>query len=44
VTSESAHAGQVSLRHGNFASRDEAEAASREVTRLGVANEVIQVR
>jgi cell division protein FtsN len=44
VASESAHAGQVSLRHGNFASRDEAEAASREVTRLGVANEVIQVR
>jgi cell division protein FtsN len=44
VATESAHAGQVSLRHGNFASRDEAEAASREVTRLGVANEVIQVR
>jgi cell division protein FtsN len=44
VASENAHAGQVSLRHGNFASRHEAEAASREVTRLGVANEVIQVR
>lgn len=44
VSSEASHAGQVSLRHGNFASRPEAEAASREVARLGVPNEVIQVR
>jgi cell division protein FtsN len=44
VTTEPTRAGQVSLRHGNFASRAEAEAASREVGRLGVPNEVIQVR
>jgi cell division septation protein DedD len=44
VTAEPARAGQVNLRHGNFASRAEAEAASQEVTRLGVPNEVIQVR
>jgi len=44
VATEPTHAGQVSLRHGNFASRPEAEAASREVARLGVPNEVIQVR
>ena len=44
VATESTRAGQVSLRHGNFASRAEAEAASREVARLGVPNEVIQVR
>jgi len=36
-------AGQVSLRHGNFASRGEAESASREIARLGVPNEVIQI-
>jgi cell division septation protein DedD len=44
VATVTAHAGQVNLRHGNFASRAEAEAASREVARLGVPNEVIQVR
>lgn len=44
VATEPTLAGQVSLRHGNFASRAEAEAASREVARLGVPNEVIQVR
>jgi cell division septation protein DedD len=44
VATESTRAGQVSLRHGNFASRAEAEAVSREVSRLGVPNEVIQVR
>ena len=44
VVAEATHAGQVSLRHGNFASRDEAEAASREIARLGVPNEVIQIR
>jgi hypothetical protein len=44
VATEPTRAGQVSLRHGNFASRPEAEAASREVARLGVPNEVIQVR
>jgi len=44
VATEPTRAGQVSLRHGNFASRAEADAASREVARLGVPNEVIQVR
>jgi cell division protein FtsN len=44
VVTEATHAGQVSLRHGNFASRGEAEAASREIARLGVPNEVIQIR
>jgi cell division protein FtsN len=44
VATESTRAGQVSLRHGNFASRAEAEAVSHEVSRLGVPNEVIQVR
>ena len=44
VATEPTRAGQVSLRHGNFASRAEAEAVSREVARLGVPNEVIQVR
>ncbi|HKC06359.1 MAG TPA: SPOR domain-containing protein [Methylomirabilota bacterium] len=44
VATEPTRAGHVSLRHGNFASRAEAEEASREVARLGVPNEVIQVR
>jgi hypothetical protein len=44
VATESGRSGQVSLRHGNFASRSEADAASREIARLGVPNEVIQVR
>ena len=44
VVAEATHAGQVSLRHGNFASRGEADAASREIARLGVPNEVIQIR
>lgn len=44
VAAEPARAGHVNLRHGNFASRAEAEAASDEVARLGVPNEVIQVR
>ena len=44
VVTEPTRAGQVSLRHGNFASRGEAEAASREIARLGVPNEVIQIR
>ncbi len=44
VATEPTRAGQVSLRHGNFASRAEADEASREVTHLGVPNEVIQIR
>ena len=44
VAGEASRAGHISLRHGNFATRQEAEAASREIARLGVPNEVIQVR
>ncbi|HET8577973.1 MAG TPA: SPOR domain-containing protein [Methylomirabilota bacterium] len=44
VAAEASHAGQITLRHGNFATRQEAEAASREIARLGVANEVVQLR
>jgi alpha-D-ribose 1-methylphosphonate 5-triphosphate synthase subunit PhnG len=44
VSTEPTRAGQVSLRHGNFASRADADEASREVARLGVPNEVIQIR
>jgi hypothetical protein len=44
VTAEANRAGQITLRHGNFATRQEAEATSREIARLGVPNEVIQVR
>ncbi len=44
VAAESSRAGQITLRHGNFASREEAEAASREIARLGVANEVIRLK
>jgi cell division septation protein DedD len=44
VLTEPTRAGQISLRHGNFASRPEAEAASREISGLGVPNEVIQIR
>jgi len=44
VLTEPTRAGQISLRHGNFASRPEAEAASREIAGLGVPNEVIQIR
>lgn len=44
VAAERSRAGQIALRHGNFASREEAEAAGREIARLGVANEVIRLR
>jgi hypothetical protein len=44
VIGEASRAGYIALRHGNFATRREAEAASGEIARLGVPNEVIQVR
>jgi len=44
IAAEAAKAGQITLRHGNFASRDEAESISRQVSHLGVPNEVVQVR
>lgn len=36
-------AGELTLRHGNFASRQEAESVGREFSRLGVPSEVVQV-
>jgi len=42
IFAEAAKAAQITLRHGNFASRDEAESVRRELSRLGV--EVVQVR
>jgi cell division protein FtsN len=44
IAAEAAKADQITLRHGNFASREEAEAISREISHLGVPNEVVQVR
>lgn len=44
VSAEASRAGQITLRHGNFATREEAEAASLEIARLGVSNEVIRLR
>jgi cell division septation protein DedD len=44
VTAEADEQGQVTLRHGNFASRDEAEAIGRAISRLGVPNEVVEIR
>ena len=40
---ESAQPGQVTVRHGNFASREEAAAIGREISRLGVPNEVVEI-
>jgi len=37
-------AGQITLRHGNFGSYREAELVGREVARLGLPNEVVQIR
>jgi len=34
----------ITLRHGNFASLDEAESVRLEISRLGVPTEVVQVR
>ncbi len=44
VLMETTRAGQITLRHGNFASRGEAEAVSRDIARLGVPNEVVRVQ
>ena len=41
---KAAKAAQMTLRHGNFGSRDEAESARREPSRMGVLTEVVQVR
>ena len=44
ILAEAAQAAQITLRHGNFASRAEAESVRREISRLGVLTEVVQVR
>jgi cell division protein FtsN len=44
ILAAAAKAAQITLRHGNFASRDEAESVRRELSRLGVLTEVVQVR
>jgi cell division protein FtsN len=44
VAAEAPRAGQVTLRHGSFSSREEAEAVARELLRLGVGTEVVQIR
>ena len=43
VVAERARVGQITLRHGYFASREEAETVAREIARLGVAPEVVQI-
>jgi len=44
ILAEAAKAAQITLRHGNFASLDEAESVRLEISRLGVPTEVVQVR
>jgi cell division septation protein DedD len=44
IAAEAARTGQITLRHGNFISRQDAEAASRKISGLGVANEAGRVR
>jgi len=44
VSAESPRGGWITLRHGNFTSKEEAEAVGREISRLGVVAEVVQIR
>jgi hypothetical protein len=44
VAAEPGRAGHITLRHGNFGSRREAEEASAQISALGVPNEVVEVR
>jgi hypothetical protein len=44
VTVGAGRAGQITVRHGNFGSYREAEVVGRELARLGLPNEVVQVR
>jgi len=44
LTAQSARISEITLRHGSFASRKEAEAISREIARLGLPNDVIRVK
>jgi cell division septation protein DedD len=43
LSAEATQPGQVTLRHGTFASREEAEAVGREISRLGLPNEVVEI-
>jgi cell division septation protein DedD len=44
VAAEAADATTFVIRHGNFASREEADAKSQELTRLGLPNQAVQVQ
>jgi hypothetical protein len=44
VVAEVARSSRITLRHGNFTSRREAEAAGRDIARLGVVSEVVEIR
>jgi hypothetical protein len=44
LTAEPGRPVHITLRHGNYASRQEAGAASDEVARLGVPNEIVRVK
>jgi len=43
IVAEASTRGQLTLRHGAFTSREEAQSASRKVSALGVPNEVVRV-
>ena len=44
VTADASRDGQVTLRHGSFATREEAAAVGRELARLGVSAEIVRIR
>lgn len=44
VAASAGRAGQITLRHGTFASRREAETVGQHIARLGLPNEVVQIR
>lgn len=44
VNSQLGRPSKITLRHGSFVSREEAGAASTEVSRLGVPNEIVRVK
>jgi hypothetical protein len=44
IEAEPVRAGQIALRHGSFASTEEAASAGRDIARLEVPNEVVLLR
>jgi cell division protein FtsN len=44
VAAGTGRAGQITLRHGSFASRREAEQVGEQIARLGLPNEVVKIR